>query len=122
MSFAQHVEHALHSPATVWADATSGIASTACLIASAGMRPSQYRSTNASRVPAEAAGSIDRGVAADDPVGLEPVHPPFDRRRGQVHVLADVLEGAPGVLAAAAQRFARSISSICGLLALCRNK
>ena len=43
---------------------------------------------------------LDRGgVAADHAVGLEPVDAALDRGRRQRHPLADVLEGAAGVLA-----------------------
>jgi hypothetical protein len=50
------------------------------------------------RAPAEAAGINARGVAAHDPVGLEPVDPALDRRRAQRDPHPDALEGAPGVL------------------------
>ncbi len=50
-------------------------------------------------VPAEHARVDDRGVAADDPLGLEAVDAPLHRRGAQVHVLADVLERPPRVLA-----------------------
>jgi hypothetical protein len=49
-------------------------------------------------VPAEGTRVDRRGVAADDALALQPVHPALDRGRGQVHVAADVLEGAAGVL------------------------
>ena len=48
---------ALASPATVCAETTAGSFFTTRLIASPGMRPSQYRSTNASVCQPKAAGS-----------------------------------------------------------------
>ena len=99
MSRARTWTIALASPATVYAASTSGWILERLAHPRGGHPPLAEQRDEGLRLPAEAAGVDERRVAAEDAVGLEPVDAPLDRGRAQRDLLADALEGAPGVLA-----------------------